>query len=191
MRKLKPLLMVLALCVMPACAAITLVEAEQREITDGFTLHPQIEWSRWELEHIALWTVHGPQVESLRIARGLEDGDPLLKSLSRDVEMPSFRSDMSATEVAELVDDTLQRAGAANVEVSGLEPSLFGGHDGFRFGITMTAESGLRYAGLAVGTVYDGRLYMLVFTAPELHYFNAYADTINAMIESARIETEE
>ena len=188
---MKGLVRVVALSLLVVgCQTVTLVEAEPREIVEGFRLHPQTEWSRFKLDHLDLWTVHGPALESLRITHGLEDGDSLIRSPSKDVEIPVFELGMSPNEIAELVEDTLARTGLTDTRALDLEPHPFGGHDGFRFRLSLTSDSGLRYAGLAAGAVYDERLWLILFTAPELHYFDLYADTVDAMIESVELGPE-
>ena len=186
--KLKLALLMIALF-STACQTWTRVDPSKPfEITEGYRVEPQIEWSRMKLEHIDFLTVHGGGLESLRLTRGLEDGDPLLAPASSKDEMPVYRGSMSANEIAELTEDTMTRSGGVQVETSGLEPYSFAGLDGFRFDLAYASEAGLRYTGLAAGATFEERLYLVLFTAPALHYFGSYRETIEDLIESVTID---
>lgn len=180
----------LTLVAFVGCQVWTKIEVEPQEIANGYTVHPDREWSRMKLKYVDLWTDHGAPLEDLRLTRGLKDGQPLHEPPDRDIEMPTYRSTMTASEIMEMVEDTLGRIGAVDLNALGLRPEPFAGKDGFRFSLTYVNEAGLRFRGTAAGAVHDERLYLVLFTAPELHYFPKYGASVDALIASATIEAD-
>lgn len=177
--------LVAALSLALAACGYRLVPAEPRTIAGAYTVHPQIEWSRIEQDNTELWTVHGPGLEAVRFTLGLEAGEGILEPEAfSDEEFPTFQPHMTPTEIAEFCVDTLARMGAKRPRSSGLRPTPFGSHAGFRFEIEFLSASGLEMSGMAAGAVVDEKLHLIVLTAPRVHYFDAMAPHFDAIVES-------
>lgn len=165
-----------------------LVPTKPREVAKGYWVDPQIEWSGRKFGGSELWTVHGLALERVQLTRAVEDGDPLLEPGTGSDELPLFRSAMSASEVVELVVQTLSRVGAAHAEALDLRPREFARRSGFEFDLRFASASGLEMTGRAAGAVVDGKLYLILFTAPRVHYYDLYADEVERVMDSARFE---
>ena len=69
-----------------------------------------------------------------------------------------------------------------------LEPVPFGGGKGVHFTYRFTRpEEDVRRLGEAWATIAGGRLYMIAFEAPALHFFDAGIDGARAVVATARL----
>jgi hypothetical protein len=91
---------------------------------------------------------------------------------------------MTASEIAELVTDTLAGIGFIDVEAHDLRPFDFGGRPGFRFELTMLTPESLPQRGLAAGKVEGGRLHLIIFRAASDYYYPKYQETVERMLGS-------
>ena len=185
MRPSARLALAAALTITLAGCGYKLIRAEPRSIGKAYTVHPQIEWSGIQDGKIELWTVHGPNLESLRFVLGLEAGEGILEpEFLSEEEFPEFQPEMSATEIAEFCADTLSRMGAKRLRTSGLRPSPFGSHDGFRFELEYNTGDGLEMSGLVAGAVVEEELHLILFTAPRTYYLEARAPDVERILQS-------
>jgi len=156
---------------------------------DAFVLKPQSAWSRVDHGRVEMWTVDGPILEQVLVYKGLADGQDLL--LPQPVgqekkDLPKFQKAMTALEVRDLVEATFARADQVDIQTSDMKPWKFADADGFRFEYSFTTKSGLRKRGFAVGTVYQEKLYLIVYAAAELYYFDKYAGELEKVVSSVQ-----
>lgn len=174
--------------IVAACSQFALIEPEKPVTIAGtYVLDPQIAWSRISDGELEMWTVDGPLLNHVRFYNGIVDGEPLLhlRGIAAD-SLPRFRKSMSPLEVRDLVVATFARDGLLNVATHDLRPTPFGPDDGYRFEYTYQTRDGLKKKGFAVGTIHDGRLFLIVYSAPEIFYFDRYKDVVERMIGSLR-----
>lgn len=103
---------------------------------------------------------------------------------------PRFDADMRPSEVMELVVDSLSRAGAVEVEASGLRAAAFGATSGYRFELTLQITEGLIKRGLAIGaigTIDDAELQLIVYLAAGLYYYDKYRDEAESIFASVEM----
>ncbi len=181
----------------------SLVETERQEIGRTYSVEPQIQWSKQtvrvavnpraeetgedtrEFHAYEVWTVNGPQLESLLLFTGVQDGNPLFpRTELEERRFPVFRGTMQASEVLEFVVDSLSRLGNNEVEARNLRPASFGKLPGFRFELSYLSRNGLAFDGMVVGTVSGGVLHMLLFTGARGYYFPKYRDTVERLFDS-------
>lgn len=168
------------------CTVYSLVPAAKpRAIGGRYQVDPQIEWSRRKVGTAELWTVHGPGLEAVYLTHGVSDGDTLFERvLGSQKKPPVFRPDMSPSEIAEFVVDSLAHLRYEQVELLDLRPEIFGGRAGFRFELGMLSDAGLELRGLATGRVDEKRLWLILFFAPRMHYYDAYLPHVERIIAS-------
>lgn len=172
-----------AAVLLAACTQYSLVERGRVEIGETYSVESQIAWSKRSAGKRQIWTVDGPALQALWFYTGIKEGEPLLAD-RRGEDVPVFRANMKANDVAQLVADSLSRGGAAYVETSGLRPAAFGSRPGYRFEITYLTKSGLRMRGFALGAVIDGKLYLVLYYGAGIHYFDEYRDEVERIFES-------
>ena len=67
-----------------------------------------------------------------------------------------------------------------------LMPRPFLGTNGFQLEYEHLDSDEVRRKGRAVGAVIDGKLYMILYDAARMHYFNASLPDFEAIVASAR-----
>lgn len=140
----------------------------------------------------ALWTIDGLTINRLTFLDGIADGEQLLTTgnETRDKDVPAFRAGMTEAGIAELLEATLIRTVPAPlVKSRDLRPAAFGRHEGFAFHLDIVTESQLEIGALAAGAVVDGKLYLMLYMAPRLHFFDRQSPTVEAIARTVQIGT--
>ena len=185
--------MVLALALAAPAAAKWTVAAPGRTpvAASSLTVEPGNGWNRWSkhpIKHEELWSLDGPLLNRLDFFGGIAAGEPLAREANRKREpLPKFEAGMKAVDVAELLERTVRITEAApDYTTEAVDPATFAGKPGFRIRYRYTTGELVR-RGEARGAVIDGRLFLIVFAAPALHYFDQGLPQAKAIIDSARI----
>ncbi len=169
-----------------ACAPYTLVEPHRRSIADVYTVEPQLAWTSTSTRKIESWTVDGFVLHQLRFFKAVGDGDPLLPSPGADKQdRPPFRKTMTATEIAELVVDSLY---GGRTTPENLRPATFGDAPGFRFEASWAKKDGVNGRSIVAGAVLKDRLHLIAYDALAIHYFAKYRPQVECVIESVRLQ---
>lgn len=133
------------------------------------------------------WSREGVEHDRLFVTGGVDDGEPVFKA-SDYPGLPVFRSDMSATEVAELVAQSLQRVlwnGSASIAASNARERGFTGLPGFEFELSAEVPGSASHRGIAGGFVDEGRLHLTVYLAESPGYFERHREAAQAVIDSS------
>jgi hypothetical protein len=134
------------------------------------------------------WTLNGPYLDGISFVTGLPDDKRLVREERRaDRQVPKFRRDMTAPEIASLVETLFRvRGGTVDFRTLALAPRPFLGSPGFQFDFEHLDSDELWRKGRAVGAVVDGKLYMMIFDAARSHYYDAALPDFEAMAATAR-----
>lgn len=135
------------------------------------------------------WTLNGPLLDSMMFVTGLPDRQYLVRQRrSEERQVPRFRSDMLAPEIASMLESAYRvRGGAVEFETLGLQPRQFLGYPGFQFDFEHLDTDEVRRRGRAVGAVINGRLYLIMFDAARAHYFQNALPDFEAVVVNARL----
>lgn len=170
-------------CATPATFESGPVTIQERLVVDATG------WNRFADKAPAsteFWTVDGIALDRLRFFVGVAEGEPLAKPLGKR-PLPAFRAAMSPHEIVELY-EAFTTEDASAFSVKKISPALFLGTPGFRFEFDLTRRlDDLALRGLGYGAVADGRLYLIVYSAPALHYFAKHLPAAEAAAASARL----
>jgi hypothetical protein len=184
----RPILSALLLTALAGCAGgYSLVGPGRTPIAEEFSVNSNMAWSQLVFGERHLWTIDGAGLEAIWFYAGIDDGDALIESVGEEDDAPRFDSDMRPNEVMELVVDSLGLTGAVKVEATGLRPAEFGSVKGYRFELTFQTAEGLIKRGLAVGTVQEEKLQLIVYMAAELHYYDKYLDEAERIFASVEM----
>jgi len=161
---------------------------------DSLVVTPPREWNRSrnfffdDVRWVEDWTLNGPLLDSMSFVSGLPGGKYLVRQSRRaDRQVPKFRSDMTAPEVAAMIESLFRvRAGTVDFRTIGLQPRTFLGTSGFQLDFEHLDSDELWRRGRAVGAVVDGELYLILIDAARSHYFDAAAPDFEAIAKSAR-----
>jgi hypothetical protein len=157
------------------------------------TVKPVADWNRSSLRpsrRSEAWTRDGINLNELTFFGAINDNEPILRQgWATSEKLPRFKSDMLLTDIAELFEKTNRLILQSPVFKMGkVEPAKLGTHDGVRFGYSYAAQAeDIERRGEAVAAIIDGRLYMVNYVAPSLHYFDAGIGDVRAMIEGIEV----
>ncbi|MEO8618984.1 MAG: hypothetical protein ABI412_06445 [Sphingomicrobium sp.] len=176
----------------------TLVRAQQRSVGDGsMIVTPPREWNRqssvWAIDDIRQvedWTLNGPYLDSMSFVTGLKGGRYIIRQSKRTAQqVPKFRSDMTAPEIAAMLESFYRvKAGAIDFKTTGLSPRQFMGYPGFQFDFDHLDTDEVWRRGRAVGAVIDTRLYLVLLDGARAHYYAAALPDLEAVVNSARLK---
>ncbi len=134
------------------------------------------------------WTLNGPYLDSISFVSGLPSGRYLVtQRRTEDRQVPKFRSDMSAPEIAAMLESLFRvRGGSIDFRTTSLQPRAFLGTNGFQYDYEHLDSDELWRRGRAVGAVINGELYLILFDAARSHYYGNAIGDFEAIVASAR-----
>lgn len=130
-------------------------------------------------------SVDGPLLNRLYLSEGLAPGAALVTSQVKERPTPTFKADLTPTEMIEFVTDSVAALGYVKVESSTPRPGKFGDADGVRFDLSARTQEGLDISGAALTAVRGGKLYVILFLAPSEHYFGDGLPEVEQIMKSA------
>jgi len=135
------------------------------------------------------WSLDGAQLNSVTFYGGIAAGKPLVRERDRkDSPLPKVGRNMLLVEVPELFEGTYRTdRQIGDFQVTSSTPGQFLGEDGIHFSYQYVDQDQLTRKGEARATIIHGKLYMITFDAPRLHYFEQTADDFQALADSARL----
>lgn len=175
--------------VLAGCAAIKLAPAGAYNAQSGYSVTLARPWSDVtaagrRAPGVKLLTIDGVALNQLYVV-SLSPGGSLAQPADRDTPRPTYRADMSDTELVEFVIDSLATLGYEAPEFADLRPQNMAGAPGVRFDIRARTQAGLDVSGASLVSRAGEQAHLLLFLAPSEHYFSAYSDEIDAVFASA------
>lgn len=152
------------------------------------TVKPLSSWNRSSARpsrRSEAWTRDGINLNELTFFGAIGDGEAILRqNWSVSEKLPRFRSDMLPTDIAELFEATNRITLESPVfKMEKIESAKLGQHDGVRFRYSYAAQAeDIERQGEAVAAIIEGKLYMVNYVAPSLHYFDAGISEVRKMI---------
>ena len=137
------------------------------------------------------WTLNGMSLDDLTFVTGVKSGRTLIRQRkSTDQQVPNFRSDMTAPEIAAMIESLYRvRGGTVEYRMLSLQPRQFLGANGFQLDYQHLDEDELWRKGRVVGAVVNGRLYFIMLDAARAHYYDAVLPDFEAVVASARLRS--
>lgn len=182
-----------ALAVSPASAHKLRSSGEQVAVADSsMMVTPSRDWNRLNDKpgkNTETWTLDGEQLNEVTFFGGIEQGKPLVKERSKKKDpLPKFRSDTLLVEIPELLEGTYRTyKGIGAFQLIGTEPTTFLGQDGVAFEYEYTDADELTRRGEARAAIIGGKLYMVTFDAPRLHYFGKIVEDFRTLVGTAAL----
>jgi hypothetical protein len=175
-----------------ACVSVTSAPAGAFKVgVTGYQVTLGQEWSdisqimNGRPKNVRLLSLDGPALNRLYLSDGLAPGEFLVKPTAKDKPTPTFQKGMSPTELVEFVADSVSALDYQRVETSGLRPTQLAGADGLRFDIRGKTREGLDVSGTAAVAEGGGKLYVILYLAPQEHYFQATLPEVESVMKSA------
>ena len=152
------------------------------------------EWNRtnrrglFDIRQVEDWTLNGPYLDGITFVSGLRDDQRIIRQERKaDRQVPKFRSNMTAPEIAAMI-ETLYRVEGGSVDwrTLALTPRPFLGAPGFQYDFEHLDGDELWRKGRAVGAVIDGKLYLIMLDAARSHYYASALPDFEAIVASAQ-----
>lgn len=175
----------------------SLVRVRRVEVGDGrLTVTSPSPWNRHrpilfeDVRAVEDWTLNGPILDGMSFVTGLRNGKSLIRQRrTRSQQVPLFRSNMTAPEIAAMIESLYRvRGGAVDFRTLSLQPRPFLGANGFQLDYEHLDDDELWRRGRAVGAVVNGELYLILLDAAKSHYYDAALPDFEAVVASAQIK---
>ena len=189
------LALMLAIAAMPAVHANAYREKGKavRIKDSALSVTPPRDWNQLGIKpgkFAETWTLDGEQLNDVTFYAGVEPGEPIVRERNRKrAPLPKFRSTTLLIEVPELLEGTYRaHRQIGTFAIAASRPQPFLGHDGVAFSYDYLDSDDLPRKGEAVATIVKGRLYMVTFDAPRLHFFDRGVGDYRALVAAATLE---
>lgn len=177
----------------PAAAHKLRLRGEAVKVADsGITVTPSRDWNRLDAKagkNTETWTLDGEQLNDITFFGGIEAGKPLVKERDKKRDpLPKFTTTTLLIEIPELLEGTYRthkQIGA--FRLLSTEPVKFLEHDAVSFTYEYVDADLLTRRGEARASIINGKLYMITFDAPRLHYFDRGLSDFRALVTSASL----
>jgi hypothetical protein len=151
---------------------------------------PAIQWNKISQrpgDKAERWTLDGELLNDVIFFGGVEDGTPLLREVNRrESPLPHFSSTMLPTDIAPLLESTLRITDhIVSFDVSRVAPATFLGASGVQFEYRMLGADDITRQGRAVGSIIDGKLYMITYAAPAEYFYARNLPDVDRIVASA------
>lgn len=157
------------------------------------TVTPAIDWNRAQARpgrNAEAWTLDGLSLNEVTFYGAIPADQTLFKEVDKkEKPLPRFAANMLATDVAQLFEQSYRIAGGSTLfQVDAIEPARFADNPGFRFRYSFTLRGDeVRRQGEAAGAIVGGKLYLIAYEAPAIHYFAHNLADYRALVATARI----
>ena len=187
-------LTIVLVAALSACAQVTLIKPGIVTIDDTLTVTAQNAWNKFPIsDGMEIWTFDGPDLQALSFNTQIKEGENIFRQVSSVGQttatfdnIPKFRKGMTPIEISEMYVASYQQIGLTGVKVTGIRSEEFAGRTGFYFELEYTDKEGLERQGIVHGTVQDGVMHLITYTAPKIHYFKRDRALADRIIKSAR-----
>lgn len=179
----------LVLVVLLASCAVTqwtrIDETNRAYKGEHFSISLPDGWLRLGGEDRLLLSKDGPDLQ--RIFVEYRPHENAFEQLEKDSSPMMLPSELAELTVAELKQS--QEGGLPSLEILRNEPLDIAGHLGFGLHLAYRTDSGLRVEMLVRGFVDQQGLYLVIYRAPTLHFFDRDRPAFEALTASLRVRT--
>lgn len=195
MSKLALMGMAIGLAAAPAMAGYKLVPrgVPIAVAKSSLTVTPATDWNRLGARpgrNAESWTLDGLTLDDLTFYSGIANDTTLFRDAKKKTEpLPRFSSTMLAPDIAQLFESSYRVSiGTSLMSIDTVEPATFAGKPGFHFTYSFVIQGEeVRRKGEATGAVIGGKLYLITFEAPVIHYFDATRGAAKSVVDSAKL----
>jgi hypothetical protein len=189
----RTLLVLFTALTLAGCANVVRVAPGEAVIGERVRVPVDSAWNQFAPPHVAgkataLWTQDGLTIDQLNFYVGLKDGDELAAAQSDKQRALVFRTAMQSHEVVALIESLYTRDGST-FKLDKLEATDVLGQRGWRANYTVVRKlDEVRLAGSAWGTVRNGELYAMTFSAPAVGFYPRLAPKVEQVVAAARFK---
>lgn len=169
------------------------VKADESHVAvSNLTVKPGSSWdrlpastnqTRWE----EVWTWNGPQLDRVTLVGGLPDGNTIVfQERTADQQVPVFRADMTAQDLASMLEASYRINGVTVFSFESIEPADFVGGPGLKLRYDYVSGIGITKKGACVMRVVDQKLYAMKLESVA-DQFDAVAPEFDQLVDSAQL----
>jgi hypothetical protein len=135
-----------------------------------------------------VWTWNGPQLDRITLVGGLPDGKAiLLQDKSAAQQVPVFRADMTAQDLASMLEVSYRVRGVTVFNLESVEPVDFLGGAGVKLRYSYASGIGFTKKGSCVLRVVGQNLYAMKLEGVANDHFEAVAQEFDRLVGTARL----
>lgn len=188
-----PLVAASILVATPAQAGFKLIPqgAKVSVAKSALTVTPSIDWNKMGSRpgrNAESWTLDGLSLNDVTFYGGILNDTTLFKEVNKaEKPLPRFSSNMLPPDIAQLFEASYRIAQSTSLmSIDSMAPATFAGNPGFRFIYSYTVQNEeVKRNGEATGAIIDGKLWMITYEAPAIHYFAQGLGAYHKLVESA------
>lgn len=177
----------------PAAAGNSLITPGKRVLVAKSMLGviPGREWNKLGARpgvNGEVWTIDGDDLNSITFYGGIVEGKALFREVSKRVRpLPKVSATMMVADIPLLLKNSYRIAlGTSFMSIDSMEPVRFAGADGIGFTYSFVRRNEeLHRRGEARAAMIGGRLYMIAYEAPQLHFFESSLASYRQIADSA------
>jgi predicted Zn-dependent protease len=140
--------------------------------------------TRWD----QVWTWNGPQIDRMALLDGLADGKAIVfQARAADQQVPVFRADMTAQDLASMLEVSYRLNGVSLFDIESVEPVDFLGGAGVRLRYNYASGIVIPKRGRCVMRVVGQKLYAMKLEGVANQSFDAVAQQFDHLVASARL----
>ena len=190
------------IAILPAALAATTVNAHKLRakgatvtVADAnLAVTPSRDWNSLSQKvgkNTETWTLDGEQLNDVTFFGGIEADKPLVKERNKKKEpLPKFTKSTLLIEIPELLEGTYRAyKNMGSFQLLRTEPVKFLGQEGVSFSYQYTDTDELTRKGEARAAIIKGKLYMMTFDAPRLHYYDRIIEEFRALAANATLKS--
>lgn len=154
---------------------------------------PDGEWnrlSRKDGKNVELWTLDGDSLNKVSFFGGVPVGEPLLREIDKkNRPLPKVTANMLITDIPALLEATYRSQFSVNqMEIADQEPAMLAGNKGIRFTYAFTrTDDEVQRKGEGIGAMVNGQLYLVIYEAPKLYYFDKDVDKFRKLAATLKL----
>jgi len=139
---------------------------------------PANEWNRLSLrggKFVEVWTIDGDDLNKATFYGGVPVGQTMFREADKkNAPLPRVTPNMLITDIPALLESSYRiQLNTTQMSIDMQEPAMVGGHKGVRFTYSFIRQDDeVQRKGEAVGAVVDGKLYLVTYEAPAIHFFD-------------------
>jgi hypothetical protein len=159
----------------------------------NLTVTPKSDWNRWSSRPSnkgEVWTLDGVSLNELSFFAGIAAGESIYKERNKkDKPLPKFDPKMTLPDVVQMFEASNRIIMETSLfKIDQVEPARLAGHNAVRFTYEYTVkDEEVRRKGEGRAAVIGGKLYLINFAAPALHYHDAGIEEVRAIMDSAKL----
>jgi len=181
----------------PDAAMIRFTSSQRAKVAQAagteMTVKPGSSWkelpsgarqNRWE----NVWTRNGSQLDRTALVNGLPDGRSIVSGEAKaDQQVPVFRADMTAQDLASMIEVSYRVRGVAVFDFESIEPVDFLGGPGVRLRYHYTSGIGIDKRGSCVMRVVDRKLYAMKLESVAGQSFDTVSPEFDQLVATAQL----